>query len=181
MNNKRERGLEMKLQVFLEEDIYSPREWIATRITDKAGQERKGDVEIRRGNGIMLVDEKAYAKPWDGCLVELIQDMLTGDLGWFYKLTEATHLICGYYDGDGDAPKIVYIIDWKRLRRQCIAWWREKKEEYRRLMFSDGGWGVTAFIVIPWEILLRENMAYVLWPKRELEGGELCTGSAMTV
>jgi len=97
--NEQQWALAGKFSQFLESTIYPVRfkGWQRERINDAARQRTHGDMRFWCQGGEAFVDEKAFSSVWDCCLVELVQDLRTQDMGWFYDLTACTHLMLGYY------------------------------------------------------------------------------------
>ena len=150
MRNESEWKLSEKLHAFLCDHVYSVKyaDWEMREIRDKARQATHGDLEFIRGKHAAYVDEKAYSSVWDGCLVEVIQDVETKDLGWLFTLDSCTHLICGYYESrDAEDPQIVYKMPWPELREK---YWTlcEKKGLWHK--GTGNGYGKTIFTKIPW-------------------------------
>ena len=141
-------------------------------ITDVPGQLTKGDIEIVQGFGEpnIYYDEKANSKPSEGLLVELLQSAepfgaVPQSLGWFYNLTECNYILMGYYMGkDSSALLSAYKVDLKHLRR----WFYNLKEllENKSVTVTShiapGGFGITLFIVIPYDLLVDVGIAECL-------------------
>jgi hypothetical protein len=91
--NEQQWALAGKFSQFLESTIYPVRfkGWQRERINDAARQRTHGDMRFWCQGGEAFVDEKAFSSVWDCCLVKLVQDVRTQDMGWFYDLTACTH------------------------------------------------------------------------------------------
>lgn len=91
---------------------------------------KKYDVILTKGDRAITVEEKFLQvyKPYDQMLVEIIQDMKSGGLGWMYYC-EADFLIWVY--GENEEPYGIleyWIIRWNRLK------------EYLLKSFDTNGW-----------------------------------------
>ena len=181
MRNEAQWRLSDKLHAFLKEHVYASKyaDWEMKEIRDKARQATHGDLEFIRGKQAAYVDEKAYSSVWDGCLVEVIQDVETKDLGWLFTLDSCTHLICGYYaTKDGAEPKWVYKIEWKAVKDTYLYLCEKDSLPHR---VTNRGYGKTIFAVVPWRTLAGHME--LLWPPDRrlcscgavaLEGGTEC-------
>ena len=161
MRNEAEWNLSDKLHAFLCDHVYAVKyaEWTMTKIDDKARQRTHGDLKFVRGESVAYIDEKAYASVWDGCLIELIQDIDTKDLGWLFTLDHCTHLICGYYPSrDAPEPQEVYKIPWLKLRGK---YWELCERDGLWHKGTANGYGKTLFAKIPWDDVPDLE---VLWP-----------------
>lgn len=175
MRHEKQRKLEAKLSAFLDGVVYPVRfrGWQWSRITDSARQRTHGDVEFRRGSDRRYVDEKAYSSLWSGCLLELIQDVPSRDMGWYYTLTHCTHLVCGYFDGwDKAVPQIVYKIDLPRLRSIYCELCKTTREV--RHDMSSQNYGITVFGKVPWRYL--KDACEVIWSAEATKPEEIAAG-----
>ena len=138
-------------------------------ITDVPGQLTKGDIEIVQGfdEPNIYYDEKANSQPSDGLLVELLQSAkpvgaVPESLGWFYNLTECNFLLMGYYMGkDSTSLLRAYKVDLKHLRNWFynIKGLLQNKSVTVTSHISPGGFGITLFIVIPYDLLVDVGIA----------------------
>jgi len=149
--NEREWALADRFSEFADEYIY-PSRWPRARIekiADRDSQRTDGDKRLVLPEATYCVDEKAYSTLWDGCLVELIQDVPTKNMGWFYDLERCDYLICGYYIDSSPRPGVVYKVIWDELKARYVELAIAKAQGIR-LLHSPRGYGLTVFAKIPW-------------------------------
>lgn len=111
---------------------------------------RKGTQEfdlvlLTKGNRRELIEEKFRGAVWDDVLVEIVQDLASGDLGWLYHCQSdyLHYFMCPNWQ----YIEAMYRIKWQPFRKWLI-------EEYmpnRRLKFviSRQGYGLTLNISVP--------------------------------
>jgi len=112
------------------------------------------DVELEVFNGrFVKVDEKALRKEYGNFLVELIQDMRTGNLGWFFG--EKDWILYGSWENEENAePASLYIIDSKKLKNYIYGF-----KGVGTTVISHAGWGITWNIVLEWDDLIINEVA----------------------
>jgi len=95
------------------------------------------------------IEEKSFNSLWDGLLVELIEDLKTGDLGWFYQ-TRADKIIYAFFiNEEAKIPHSVYEVSVPTMRNYVNE---NIKELIKKAKICDKGYGTTLFVVIPLEI-----------------------------
>lgn len=91
------------------------------------------------------IEEKIRTKIWADLAIEIIQDLHTADLGWFFK-TEAVGL--HYVMCEKGEPKILYRIHWPRFKK----WYLNKflpDNRYGKYIISPMGYGLTLNTLVP--------------------------------
>ncbi len=95
------------------------------------------------------IEEKARIGDYDDVLVEIIEDVKTGDLGWFYQ-TKADRLIyCLFESEESLEPYVVYVFDIQKLKNY---YFEHAKELFRQSNISDKGYGLTLNIFLPLDL-----------------------------
>ncbi len=154
--NEHEWTISQKGCLFVEKNIY-PREYpdyTVKKISDKERQNTHGDHELQCGVRNIFVDVKTYKTVWDGCLCEIMQDIVTCDLGWWYKLKHCDRLMLVYFrDDNAELPTMVYDVDFPCLRTTFHRLLGQKDDGRTiiRWVMAAGGWGATLSGVIPWK------------------------------
>lgn len=139
--------------------------WYAARghAVDRSRACKEYDCELAiNGNGhVDRVEEKFIFTDadYDQFLVELVQDMATGDLGWFYH-TRCDHLhwiICSGREGR-EVPRKVYRISWPQFARYLVV---DVMTNFRwvKMNVCADGYGVTLNVPVKWEPLLSSGLA----------------------
>lgn len=122
--------------------------YIKWGIVDRSGACELYDLALYMESGkIVYVEEKFRQVDYGDFLLELIQDVESCNLGWFYK-TKASHV---FYIV---ALQTIYSIDWDSFRKR----FREIQEDKKlfaqtRLVYSLDGFGCTINISIPWNLI----------------------------
>jgi len=92
------------------------------------------------------IEEKARIGLWDDLLVELIEDLRTGDLGWFYQTKADKIIYCFYESKEAEKPKAVYAFSVEKMRSFVFE---HAKDLIRKSNISSKGYGLTLNIFIP--------------------------------
>jgi hypothetical protein len=101
------------------------------------------------------VEEKGERYLFPNAPIEIVQDVLSCNLGWYYN-TRASHVLFIYYDEI--IPSIVYLIKMGPLRKNLNAIIRDNQ---RSLKFALKGFGITVNICIPWKYLIDTGICSV--------------------
>lgn len=123
---------------------YKRKGWKVKRVNGKENKKFNCLVDI--GGKLWKFEEKARSKDWNDLLVEITQDAETNSPGWIYY-SEADYILYS-------TPDNFYAINFKKLKKYV-----EKYGENYNFIISDKGWGKTINIAIPWELLIKNNIA----------------------
>jgi len=104
-------------------------------------------------NRYVLVDEKARKGDFNDCLVEIVQDMETGKLGWLFGKKDWI-LYGSWEDEDSITPSSLYLVDSKRLKEHINSF-----EGFIKTCISKKGWGNTWNITLDWNDLIKKGIA----------------------
>jgi len=133
---------EKKQRVFFD-DYYKKKGWECRRISGK--ENKKYDCLVLVGKRWIKIQEKARSGEYDDFLVELVQDLGTGDRGWLYTC-QADWILY-------KTPNNLFAIDKKRLdvyMKRCGP--------DCELIISNKGWGRTVNAVLSWEEIIKEKI-----------------------
>ena len=104
-------------------------------------------------NKFILIDEKARQGDFNDCLVEIIQDMKTGKLGWLFGKKDWI-LYGSWADKETAYPSSLYLIKSKELKQYI-----NDKDGFTKTCISKKGWGITWNIVFFWNDLVNKKIA----------------------
>lgn len=99
----------------------------------------------RENEQISYVEEKTRTGKWDHLLVEIMQCIEDGRLGWLYK-TKADYILdAQFLSEEDDLPHTVYWVDFQKLKAFVI-------ENFEQLSgaTSSKGYGLTYFKRATW-------------------------------
>jgi len=125
-------------------------------INGKENEKYDGILINAENNTRISIEEKGLSYYHKCCPIELIQDIKTQNMGWFYK-TEAKYIIFIYFENK--QPYICYLIK-MGLLKEYPAEYLNHNGCFTALAL--GGWGDTVNLNIPWEQLIQDNIASVL-------------------
>ena len=95
------------------------------------------------------VEEKARNGNYGDVLIEIMEDLKSGDLGWIYQ-TKAERLIyCIYSDKADEKPQEVYVFKVEELKNYLFE---NAKELFNKANISDKGYGLTLNVFLPKEL-----------------------------
>lgn len=129
---------------------------IISKYTNKEDQEKKGDYRVGLRNREFNIDNKAEYNTPQNFPIELIQDVPSQNLGWFYKLTQCNYIHYGVFD-NGYSVKYVYSIDYLKLRFYDFS---EGEPKYNN---APDRFGVTVFWIVPLKELVKRKIAKLLY------------------
>jgi len=131
---------------------YQEKNWQV--IEDKVGLEKSDwDVKLEIFSGVYkLVDEKVRQREYDDCLIELIQDLKTGKLGWILRRVDWI-LYGSWIDLEKKYPTSLYLIEVEKLKQYIL----EFRGKLKTIISADG-WGVTWNVVIAWKELIKMDI-----------------------
>lgn len=119
------------------DDFYNSKGWRCERVYGKANKDY--DCAILVDNRWYKVEEKYLRRDGD-FLVELVQDTVSGDPGWYYY-TKADYIFWGVEDK-------IYAVSMEKLRPLID----EHQGDFNEVI-STKGWGRTKNIAIPWHTI----------------------------
>ena len=129
-------------------------------LQDNVGFNATWDVKLS-GNwngGAYTVDEKARKRSYGDFLVEIMQDLKTGNLGWLYKPKDYYfYAIWADEDLNGEPIKL-YSVNANKLKEFMAENW-ENLFSGNKIKISRKGWGTTLFALVLWEDLLFTGVA----------------------
>ncbi|MHA1370524.1 MAG: hypothetical protein ACTSRA_12530 [Promethearchaeota archaeon] len=114
------------------------------------------DLILSKNGKKAKIEEKALQYYHRDCPIELIQNILPLDLGWFYE-TKADYLHYLYYQDL--QPIILYQISIHKLKKNLLNIVKERNITAR---FSTINYGITLNMCIKWSYLLENKYAFIL-------------------
>ena len=133
---------------------YRDRNWLVAE--DNINSDKKNDWDVKLevfAGEFRLVDEKVLRQEWNNFLVEIIQDIKTGNLGWFFG--DKDWILYGSWeDIENTYPSSLYLIKAKELEEYVVG-----LEGVIKTCISKKGWGITWNIVLEWDDLLYLKIA----------------------
>ena|SRR3990167_7917829 len=137
--------------------FYKEKNWLVEKDNINNTYRSDWDVKLEIFAGqFVLVDEKALRKEFDNFLIEIVQDMKTGNLGWFFGQKDWI-LYGSWQDMEKAYPSSLYLVDSKKLKEYINS-----LEGFIKTCISKRGWGNTWNIVLYWEELINKNVAQKL-------------------
>ena len=112
------------------------------------------DVKLEIDGQIKTVDEKALRKEYGTFIAEILQDIVTGHLGWIYKPKD----LYLYSSWSNDKLSSLYQVNAPLLNEFLGVNWKKLFNE-GKIKVSERGWGITVFAVIEWQDLLYTKVA----------------------
>ena len=151
---------EKRMQPFLDE-------WYRSKGVTKIDRSQL----CRRFDAIISIDDKEYCieekylltEPFERCLIEIIQDIETADLGWFYHVDchSLVWVYCGRDNGrDGAKPTPpieIHSIGWKKLKRYILE--KMKTETWASFNICAKNYGTTLNYPVGWFELHENNIS----------------------
>ena len=123
----------------------------------KENEKYDGVLIHRKTNHRFSIEEKGLSYVHTHCPIELIQDIKTMNLGWFYK-TEANSIVFIYFHANTTNPAIVYIARTIRLKNYNPDYFLVKNVFTAK---ATNGYGDTVNLNIPWELFLEDGTARI--------------------
>lgn len=133
---------------------YREKNWLVMKDNINSDHKNDWDVKLEIFAGkYKLVDEKVRQGDFGDCLIEIIQDINTGKLGWFFG--EKDWILYGSWaDIESVYPSSLYVISSKGLKEYI-----NNLEGFIKTCISKKGWGNTWNIVLYWEELINKKIA----------------------
>lgn len=134
--------------------FYQERNWQLIADNIDSNQKNNWDVQLEIVAGqYVFVDEKALRREYGDFLVEIIQDMITGSLGWFFSKKD--WILYGSWDNPEKIyPTSLYLIKTKELREHILS-----LRGFIQTCVSVRGWGNTWNLKLEWNDLIQKNIA----------------------
>ena len=134
--------------------FYQEKNWQVIEDNINSAHKNPWDVKLEVfGGQYVLVDEKVRTIDYGDCLVEMIQDIKTGTLGWYFGSKD--WVLYGSWDNlESVYPKSLYLIKMAELENYING--ISGRVETR---ISKKGWGNTWNIVLNWNDLIKNNIA----------------------
>ena len=129
------------------DEFYREKGWPYKRIYGK--DNKKYDCVILINGKWMKVEEKHRVKMWPDMAVELSQDTKTNSSGWL-DYTEADWIFYGM-------GECIYLVEVRKLR-EFVGHHKDKFN----IKISKKGWGITENLIIPWSIILQNNLGRMI-------------------
>jgi hypothetical protein len=132
---------------------YQEKNWQVMRDNINGNYKIDWDVELEVFVGQCLkIDEKARIGDYGDCLVEIIQDMKTGKLGWLFG--DKDYIFYGSWDNPEDTyPSSLYSIKSSLLKKYIC-----ELSGNPMIRISKKGWGNTWNIVLDWDNLIKKGI-----------------------
>jgi hypothetical protein len=137
--------------------FYQEKNWQV--IEDNINSEKKNDWDVKLeifAGKYVLVDEKVRIGDYGDLLIEIIQDMKTGKIGWYFS--EHDFILYGSWDYiESIYPKSLYLIDAEKLSEYI-----NNLDGFIKTCISKKGWGNTWNIILQWNILINKSITQKL-------------------
>lgn len=134
--------------------FYNNQNWQVNKDNINSNQKNDWDVELEIYAGqYVRADEKAIRGQFNNCLIELIQDMQTGSLGWYFGKKD--WILYGIWGNpEKIEPTELYKIQVEKLDEYIYG-----LEGFIKTCISKKGWGITWNLVLDWYELVNKNIA----------------------
>jgi hypothetical protein len=116
---------------------------------------RKWDFKFFKNGKLYAVEEKFRKRDFGDFLIEIMQDVPSKNMGWFYE-TEADYI---FYVVQMEA---IYIVKWQKFKNWFLQNWKSAKTTVQK---SEEGYGLTLNIAISWSKIPSD-----IYEKRLLNG-----------
>ena len=139
---------ERRMQVYMDK-VYRRKSW---RI-DRACASKLFDCTLSKNGDNRSVEEKFLfcQNDYDQGLIEIVQDLRTADLGWFYH-TKCDFLHWVYCPVDRTSPpRTLHIVKWSIAKDAIFKWMVETK--WQRYNHCPENYGLTLNLPIKWAAL----------------------------
>jgi len=101
----------------------------------------------------VLVDEKVRTEEHNDFLLEIIQDLKTGKIGWFFSRKDWI-LYGSWADIENIYPTSLYLVKAKELEDYVY-----RLDGFIKTCISKKGWGITYNLVLNWDDLIIKGVA----------------------
>ena len=134
--------------------FYVLRNW--QMIQDNIDSNSKNDWDVKLETFVgqfTTIDEKARKGEFDDLLVEMIQDVKTGSLGWLFG--DKDWILYGSWVViESVWPSSLYLVKSKELKDYIC-----ELDGFIETCISKKGWGITWNLVFDWQNLLKKGIA----------------------
>ena len=145
--------LEKKKHIEFYLPFYLEKNWQVVQDNINSNHKNDWDVKLEVMAGqFILVDEKVRTKDHRDCLVEIIQDMDTGSLGWLFGKKDRV-LYGSWGDINSIYPSSLYSIKVKELKQYI-----DSLDGFIKICISKKGWGNTWNIILGWDELINKKI-----------------------
>jgi len=134
--------------------FYREKNWLVDKDNINSGEKNDWDVRLEIFAGqFVLVDEKVRQGDFNDFLLELMQDIEKGKIGWFYSKKDWI-LYGSWVDVESVYPKSLYLVRAKELKEYVLG-----LDGFIKTCISRKGWGNTWNIVLQWDNLISKDIA----------------------
>lgn len=156
---------EKRMQPFMDA-FYRVRGWTI----DRTNACRHFDCEIAQNGSSLKVEEKyLFSDPYSQGLIEIIQDLRTADLGWFYH-TKCDLLFWVHCPSDRvSPPKTVFIINWPKTKALILD--QMEAQKWQDYNHCPQHYGLTLNYPLKWDGLISQGLVKrfeLTWDHNEL-------------
>lgn len=133
---------------------YQEKNWLIIQDNINGNSPIDWDVKLEVYAGeCVLVDEKVRKGEFNDCLLEIIQDLKTEKLGWFFGKKD--WILYGSWDTlEKTYPTSLYLIKMKELKEYIY-----ELDGFIKTCISKKGWGNTWNIILNWSELVNRSIA----------------------
>jgi len=133
---------------------YRDKNWLVVQDNINGNSPIDWDVKLEIFVGqYVLVDEKVRKGEFGDFLLELIQDLRTGKLGWFFGNKDWI-LYSSWKELNNNYPDSLYLIKTKKLKEYIFS-----LNGFVQTCISAKGWGITWNIKLNWDKLIEKGIA----------------------
>ena len=134
--------------------FYQEKNWQLVEDNINSGKKNDWDVKLETFVGqYATIDEKVREGEFDDLLIEVVQDMITGNLGWFFSKKDWI-LYGSWQDIESIYPSSLYLVKSEELKNYIC-----RLDGFIKTCISKKGWGITWNLSLEWDWLLKENIA----------------------
>jgi len=134
---------------------YRQKNWIVHKDNINGNRKIEWDVELEPFVGkFVQVDEKARVGDYGDFLVEIIQNMKSGSLGWLYGLKIGWILYGSWRNINDFNPSSLYKVRIGMLKSYIL-----KLKGIRKTCIAPDGWGITWNVILSWDELILNRVA----------------------
>ena len=113
--------------------------------------DKQKDVTLIVDGEKQLVEHKYRRCPktiWDDILVEIMQDMVSHNLGWIYVCgADSLHYVICQGEENNEHVSYYYDIDMRKFKAWLFEWLKTKR--YPKYITSLAGYGITLNLAVP--------------------------------
>lgn len=99
-----------------------------------------------------LVEEKFRRGIYGDLLIELMQDVVTGEPGWFHHTRcQSLHYVFCNGERGAEKPALVYCLHWQPFKNWLVEW--AGTTSHHNVINSRRGYGLTLNLVVPVRVI----------------------------